>query len=59
MRSVAEGVRTTRSAYTLARRLEVEMPITEQMYEVLYRDKPPMDAIRNLMERGLKSEFGP
>jgi glycerol-3-phosphate dehydrogenase (NAD(P)+) len=54
---VAEGVKTTQSAYTLARRLQVEMPITEQMYEVLYQNKAPMAAIRDLMERELKSEF--
>ena len=55
---VAEGVRTTRSTFTLAQRLRVEMPITEQMHEVLYAGKPPLEAIRHLMERGLKSESG-
>ncbi len=59
MHSVAEGVKTTRSAYTLATKLNVELPITEQMFEVLYLGKPPLEAIRNLMERGLKSEFSP
>ena len=55
---VAEGVRTTRSTFTLAQRLRVEMPITEQMHEVLYAGKAPLEAIRHLMERGLKSESG-
>lgn len=55
---VAEGVKTTRSTITLARRLKVEMPITEQMNDVLYGGKPPLEAIQVLMERELKSESG-
>jgi glycerol-3-phosphate dehydrogenase (NAD(P)+) len=55
-RSVAEGVITTRSTAELAARLGVEMPITAQMEAVLYRSKSPLEAIRDLMERGLKSE---
>jgi glycerol-3-phosphate dehydrogenase (NAD(P)+) len=56
MTMVAEGVETTRAAVDLARRESVEMPITRQMYEVLELGKPPRDAIRELMERSLKSE---
>jgi len=55
-RYVAEGVITTRSTRALAQRLGVEMPITEQMNSVLYSGKAPTQAIRELMERGLKSE---
>jgi len=57
MHSVAEGVRTTQSAVALAHRLAIEMPITDQMFKVLYEGKPPLEAIRDLMERELKSEF--
>ena len=57
MRMVAEGVRTTKSAYFLARRMEVEMPITEQVYQVLYEDKNPRLAVRDLMQRDLKHEL--
>jgi glycerol-3-phosphate dehydrogenase (NAD(P)+) len=57
-RFVAEGVKTTRSTVTLAQRLKVEMPITEQMNEVLYAGKSPLEAIQALMERELKSESG-
>ncbi len=53
---VAEGVRTTRSAVELARRHSVEMPITEQMYAVLFEDKDPKAAIRELMIREPKPE---
>ncbi len=54
---VAEGVRTTRSALELARRLDVEMPITEQMHAVLFEGKSPREALAALMERPLRPEF--
>lgn len=53
---VAEGVRTTYAAIELARRCKVEMPITQQMHEMLRHGKPPRDAVRELMERSLKRE---
>lgn len=56
-RSVAEGVPTTRAAHELAVRHNVEMPITEQIYRVLYEDKDPAAAVRDLMTRTLKAEF--
>jgi glycerol-3-phosphate dehydrogenase (NAD(P)+) len=56
MRMVAEGVRTTAATVELARRHGVEVPITDQMYAVLYQQHPPQDAIRELMERRLKNE---
>lgn len=57
MRMVAEGVRNTRSVYQLAGRLDVEMPIVEQMYLVLYQSKKPLQAVRDLMQRSLKAEI--
>ena len=57
MRMVAEGVRNTRSVRLLAQRLEVEMPIVEQMCQVLYKGKNPMGAVRDLMQRTLKREL--
>jgi len=57
MRMVAEGVRNTRSVRLLAQRLEVEMPIVEQMCQVLYKEKNPMGAVRDLMQRTLKREL--
>jgi glycerol-3-phosphate dehydrogenase (NAD(P)+) len=56
-RSVAEGVATSRSAFELARKKNVEMPIIEQVYRVLYEDEDPETAVRSLMNRALKSEF--
>lgn len=56
MRMVAEGVKTTLSAYQLASKLGVAMPITEQMYQILYADKDPKLAVADLMQRALTSE---
>jgi glycerol-3-phosphate dehydrogenase (NAD(P)+) len=56
MKMVAEGVHTTVAARRLARALGVEMPISEQIYQVLYRGKPPRTAVEELMTRTLKAE---
>ncbi len=56
MAMVAEGVKTTESIYELKNKLKVSMPITEQIYQVLFKDKAPMDAISDLMLRDLKEE---
>jgi glycerol-3-phosphate dehydrogenase (NAD(P)+) len=53
---VAEGVRTTSAALGLARARDVEMPITEQMSEILKHGKSPLDAIRELMARPGRDE---
>ncbi|MGD8540478.1 MAG: NAD(P)H-dependent glycerol-3-phosphate dehydrogenase [Candidatus Aminicenantes bacterium] len=56
MKMVAEGVTTTLSGYQLAYRENVEMPIHEQAYYVLYKDKDPRTALQDLMARKLKDE---
>lgn len=56
-RSVAEGITTAKSAYELSLKYEIEMPITEQVFLTLYNNKPPMDAVKDLMNRSLKKEF--
>ena len=56
MRMVAEGVNTAKSTVALARKLNVEMPITEKMFSVLHEGLKPQDAIADLMERRLKEE---
>jgi glycerol-3-phosphate dehydrogenase (NAD(P)+) len=56
MKEVAEGVRNTRSVRDLARSVDVEMPITEQMYLLLYEDKAPRQVVIDLMTRGLRRE---
>lgn len=57
MTMVAEGVETTRSGYALAGQHKVEMPITNEVYKVLFEDKPPDEAVDDLMGRSLKSEI--
>jgi glycerol-3-phosphate dehydrogenase (NAD(P)+) len=56
MKMVAEGVNTSKAAYELSMKYGVEMPITEQIYKALYKDKPPKDAVNELMTRRLKGE---
>ncbi|MEW6262473.1 MAG: NAD(P)H-dependent glycerol-3-phosphate dehydrogenase [Thermodesulfobacteriota bacterium] len=57
MKMVAEGVKTTKSAYDLARREGVDMPMTEQVYYVLYNGKDPKQGLIELMTRRLKEEI--
>jgi glycerol-3-phosphate dehydrogenase (NAD(P)+) len=56
MTSVAEGVHTTAGVRALAEGYGVEMPIVEQVYQVLFGNKDPIQALSDLMGRGLKSE---
>ncbi|HWC97196.1 MAG TPA: NAD(P)H-dependent glycerol-3-phosphate dehydrogenase [Candidatus Sulfopaludibacter sp.] len=56
MKMVAEGIKTTNAAVDLAKRHGVEMPISEQMYQMLHYGVSPRDAIQRLMERSLKGE---
>ena len=57
MRMVAEGVKTAQSVHFLAQRMAVDMPISELVYQVLFEDKEPALAVRELMERDLKHEL--
>ena len=54
---VAEGVKTTKSAYDLSKKLGIELPIITEVYRVLYEDKPVLQAVKDLMGRELTSEF--
>ncbi|OQX52294.1 MAG: hypothetical protein B5M54_09085 [Candidatus Aminicenantes bacterium 4484_214] len=56
MKMVAEGVPTTISTLELAHKWQVEMPICEQVYQVLYQNKPPQEALLELMTRALREE---
>jgi glycerol-3-phosphate dehydrogenase (NAD(P)+) len=57
MSMVAEGVETTRSGYELARLHDVAMPITTEVYQVLFAGKSPLAAVEELMTRELKAEI--
>ena len=53
---VVEGVATAKSAYDLAKKNKVEMPITTEVYKVLYENKDPKVAVHDLMTRSPKME---
>ncbi len=55
-RFVAEGVKTSRSVKELSERHGIEMPITSEMFRVLYENESPKNAIQRLMSRSLKAE---
>ncbi len=56
MNMVAEGVKTTKSAFELARRQNVDMPIVSEVFSILYEGKEPSSAIDTLMSREPKKD---
>lgn len=54
---VVEGVRVSREVRRLARQAGIEMPITEQVYQVLHEGRAPHDAVEALMQRPQKPEL--
>jgi glycerol-3-phosphate dehydrogenase (NAD(P)+) len=56
MRTVAEGIPTTKSAFECARRFEVDTPIIDQVHAMLYEEKAPAQALTDLLQREQKSE---
>jgi glycerol-3-phosphate dehydrogenase (NAD(P)+) len=59
MASVAEGVPTTRSLREWAARRGVAMPITDELYRILFEGKSPLAAVTDLMDRDPKDEWQP
>lgn len=57
MYAVAEGVETSRSANELAKKYKVEVPITTEVYKILFEDKDPIKATNDLMTRDMKLEY--
>lgn len=55
---VTEGLHTAKEIYILAQQHHVEMPITEQVYRVLYEGLTPNDSVQALLSRDLKPELG-
>ena len=51
MKMVAEGIKTTKTAIKLAKSYNIEMPITEQVYRLLFKNADPLDALQSLMKR--------
>jgi glycerol-3-phosphate dehydrogenase (NAD(P)+) len=56
MQMVAEGIPTAKSAYECSQRLSVDTPIIDQVYAVLYEDKPLLFAMQQLLGRDPKAE---
>lgn len=54
---VVEGIKACRAFYELKEKLQVEMPITDILYKVLFENKDPKDAVVSLMGREKKSEI--
>jgi glycerol-3-phosphate dehydrogenase (NAD(P)+) len=52
-----EGLRTTRAAHELGEKLDIELPIVEQIHAILYEEKPLHKAVHSLMQRGQKPEI--
>ena len=57
MGMVVEGVRTTKAAYQLSKKYDVEMPITEGLYQVLFNNKKPKTVVEQLMNRRKREEL--
>jgi len=51
-----EGVRTAKEAHLMAKKFEIDCPIIEQVYKILYHDMKPLDVVRDLLARDLRSE---
>ncbi len=57
MQQVAEGVPTTKSAYSLSLKYNIDMPIVKEVYNVLYNNKSAIKAVQDLMTRNKKDEY--
>jgi glycerol-3-phosphate dehydrogenase (NAD(P)+) len=57
MDMVAEGIKTAKSIQHLSKKYKVDMPISAEIYKVLYKNKSPKKAVNDLMLRGLKMEL--
>jgi len=57
MTMIAEGIETSKAAFLLAQKMEVDMPITAEVYRIIFEDKDPREAVRELMTRKLKEEL--
>lgn len=57
MRMVAEGVKTTKSVYNLSKKLGVELPICDEIYNIIYEEEDPAVSVQRLMTRALNTEI--
>ncbi|WP_311491949.1 NAD(P)H-dependent glycerol-3-phosphate dehydrogenase [uncultured Anaerococcus sp.] len=57
IKMVVEGIPTTESVYELAKEKNIELPITNEIYKVLFENKDCDESVKDLMKRDIKSEF--
>ena len=57
MYMVAEGVKTTKAVYEMSKKMNIELPITECVYEIIYKELNPAKSVKKLMGRKFKSEI--
>ena len=57
IKMVVEGIPSTKSVYELAKSKNIELPITNEIYKVLFENKTPKQSVYDLMVRDLKSEY--
>lgn len=57
VKMVVEGLTTAKAVYNLSKKYNVSMPIVDEAYSVLFEEKKPMDAVKNLMSRAFTCEF--
>jgi len=57
MKMVAEGVKTTESAFQLSKKYNVDMPIADEVYQIIFKQKDARQALTDLMTRSLKPEI--
>jgi glycerol-3-phosphate dehydrogenase (NAD(P)+) len=55
-KQVVEGYYTINASYTLSKRLKVDMPITEELYRIVFEDKSLRDSLADITSRGFKDE---
>ncbi|MEA2016583.1 MAG: NAD(P)H-dependent glycerol-3-phosphate dehydrogenase [Actinomycetota bacterium] len=56
MYMVAEGVKTTKAVFNISKEMEIDMPITECIYRIIYEGQSPAESVKKLMNRKFKSE---
>ena len=57
IKMVVEGIPTTKSVYELAKEKNIDLPITNEIYQVLFNNKDCNESVKDLMMREIKSEF--
>ena len=57
MKVVAEGIRTVKSAHQLKNKLNIQASVIEETYRIIYEDKPPQEALEDLMKVPIDTEF--